>query len=157
LKEIYTRLGREEDIFRVSQSLIRAYAIEGRLAAAILESQNLLLRLPPESAVARSARHDMGNLNSLLLAQEELLEHKPEMYRMAEMLKHAYSKLDIEDKVESVSRKLARAYVLKKKWPQAREEYREILQRNPDDEEAKNALAQAESMITREATIPPTP
>jgi serine/threonine protein kinase len=157
LKEIYTQLDREEDIIRASQNLIRAYALEGRLAAAILESQNLLLRLPPESAVAGSVRHDMGNWNSLLEAQEALLEHKPEMYRMAEMLKHSYSKLDIEDKVESISRKLARAYMLKKKWPQAREEYREILQRNPDDGDIKQALAQVESMAAQEAAAPPTP
>jgi tetratricopeptide (TPR) repeat protein len=157
LKEIYTLLNREDDTIWTSQRLIRAYALEGRLAAAILESQNLLLRLAPESEVARSVRHDMGNWNSLLDAQEGLLEHKPEMYRLAEMLKHSYSKLDIEDKVESISRKLARAYALKKKWPQAREEYREILQRNPDDGDIKQALAEVESMISREAAIPPTP
>jgi hypothetical protein len=157
LKEIYTRLGREEEVIRASQSLIRAYALEGRLAAAILESQNLLLRLPSESAVARSLRHDMFNWNSLLDAQEELLEAKPEMYRMGEMLKHSYFKLDLEDKVESISRKLAQAYVLKKKWSQARDEYREILQRNPDDGVLKQALAEVESMLAREAATSPTP
>jgi tetratricopeptide (TPR) repeat protein len=150
-------LDREEDIIRTSQRLIRAYAIEGRIAEAILECQNLMLRLPPESDAWRSLRHDMYNWNSLLEAQEELIDGKPEMYRLAEMLKHAYSKLDTDDKIESISRKLARAYVLKKKWPQAQAEYRELLQRNPDDGDIKQALADVESMITREAAASPTP
>ena len=54
----------------------------------------------------------------------------------------------------SISRKLARAYVLKKKWSQALAEYTEILQRNPADLETKRALACVESILAQEADAP---
>jgi hypothetical protein len=52
--------------------------------------------------------------------------------------------LDIDDKLEYFTRKLAEAYVHKGKWPQAISEYRELLQRHPDDDAIKKILSDLE-------------
>jgi hypothetical protein len=46
-----------------------------------------------------------------------------------------------DDKREYFTRKLAHAYVLNGKWQWAISEYRELLQRHPDDDAIKKILA----------------
>ena len=151
LKDLYNRLKSEDAVIRVSEMLSQAYRRQGRWASAILENQNLLLRLPMNSKAAGEMRyrirHDTYNLNSQLDAAEEIIEVRPDNYRFLEMLKHSYSLLDIDDKRDRFSRMLARAYVVKQKWEQAIREYREILQRNPNDGDAVKALAEIEARI----------
>jgi len=151
LKDLYNRLKSEDAVIRVSEMLSQAYRRQGRWASAILENQNLLLRLPINSKAAGEMRyrirHDTYNLNAQLVACEELAEVRPDNYRFLEMLKHSYSLLDIDDKRDRFSRMLARAYVVKQKWEQAIREYREILQRNPNDGDAVKALAEIEARI----------
>jgi serine/threonine protein kinase len=154
LKDLYNRIGNEDAVIRVSQMLSEAYRRQGRWASAILENQNLLLRLPKDSPAVYSIRHDTYNLNSLIKAAEELIEHRPDDYRFLEMLKHTYSLLDIDDKRDRFSRMLARAYVVKQKWEQAIKEYREILQRSPNDGDAAKALADVEARIAATAGDP---
>ena len=89
LKQLYRQLHREEDTIRVSLRLIESYRREGRLASAVLEGQNLLLCLSPGSKLAVFVRHDMQNTGILLETQEELLDARPDMYRMGEFLKHS--------------------------------------------------------------------
>jgi serine/threonine protein kinase len=154
LKDLYNRMANEDAVIRVSELLSNAYRRQGRWASAILENQHLLLRLPNDSPAASSIRHDTYNLNALLDAAEKLIEVRPDDYRFLEMLKHSYSLLDIDDKRDRFSRKLAQAYVLKQKWEPAMREYREILQRNPNDGDAAKALADVEARIAATAGDP---
>jgi serine/threonine protein kinase len=154
LKDLYNRIGNEDAVIRVSQILSKAYRRQGRWASAILENQNLLLRLPKDSPAISSIRHDTDNMNGQIHALEYLAEFRPDNYRLLEMLKHAYSLLDIDDKRDRFSHKLAQAYVLKERWSQAIEEYREILQRNPNDGDAAKALADLEACIAATAGDP---
>jgi DNA-binding SARP family transcriptional activator len=93
-------------------------------------------------------------MNSQIESLESLAELRPDDYRFLEMLKHSYSLLDIDDKRDRFSRKLAQAYVLKQKWEPAMREYREILQRNPNDGDAAKALADVEARIAATAGDP---
>jgi serine/threonine protein kinase len=154
LKDLYNRMANEDAVIRVSELLSNAYRRQGRWASAILENQHLLLRLPNDSPAASNIRHDTYNLNALLDAAEMLIEVRPDDYRFLEMLKHSYSLLDIDDKRDRFSRKLAQAYVLKQKWEPAMREYREILQRNPNDGDAAKALADVEARIAATAGDP---
>ena len=154
LKDFYNRIGSEESVIRVSAMLSKAYRRQGRWASAILENQNLLLRLPKDSPAISSIRHDTDNMNGQMRALENLAEFSPDNYRFLEMLKHSYSLLDIDDKRDRFSRKLAQAYVLKQKWESAMREYREILQRNPNDGDAAKALSDLEARIAVKAGHP---
>ena len=53
----------------------------------------------------------------------------------------SYAILGNDDKREYFTRKLAHAYVLNGKWQRAISEYRELLQRHPDDDAIKKILA----------------
>jgi serine/threonine protein kinase len=151
LKDLYNRIGSEDAVIRISERLSNAYRRQGRWAAAILENQNLLLRLPTDSPAAKRIHHDTGNMNSHLEGLEKLVEFRPDDYRFLEMLKHSYSLLDIDDKHDRFSRMLARAYVRKEKWELAIKEYREVLHRDPNDGDAAEALAELEAQIARTA------
>jgi serine/threonine protein kinase len=154
LKDLYNRIGNEDAVIRVSVRLSNTYRRQGRWASAILENQNLLLRLPWDSPAAQRIRHDTLNTNCLLVGSEKLAELRPDDYRALEMLKHSYSLLDIDDKHDRFSRMLARAYVVKQKWEQAIKEYREIVQRSPNDSDAAKALADVEARLAATAGDP---
>ena len=130
LKEIHDRLKNEDDVIRLSEMLSTAYLRQRRWAAAIVENQNLLLRLPKNSAKAIEILDDTESLNKLLEASAELAQLRPDDPRRLETLKRAYSGLDLDNKPDCLSRLLAQAYVRKDKWEQALKEYREILHHN---------------------------
>ena len=130
LKEIHDRLENEEEVIRISELLSTAYLHQKRWAAAIVEDQKLLLRLPKNSPKAIEILDDPEGLNKLLEASAELAELRPDDHRRLETLKRAYSGLNLDNKPDRLSRLLAQAYVRKGKWEQALEEYREILHRN---------------------------
>ena len=154
LKDLYNRLKSEDEVIRVSEMLSKAYRRQGRLASAILENQNLLLRLPWDSPAISSIHHDTHQMDSMIKAFEAMAEARPDDYRFLEMLKLSFSLLDIDDKRDRFSHKLAQAYVLKQKWEPAMREYREILQRNPNDGDVAKALADVEARIAATAGDP---
>ena len=102
---------------------------------------NLLLRLPKNPAKTRALPDDAEDIDRLLDAGEELARLRPDDCRPLEMLKNAYSLLEIEDKRDHCSRLLAQAYERKYKWSQAIKEYREILRRHPNEGDVAFTLA----------------
>ncbi|MEY2539684.1 MAG: eukaryotic-like serine/threonine-protein kinase [Verrucomicrobiota bacterium] len=144
LKQVCDQLDNEEGSILASSRLAEIYRKQGRWAEAILEGQKLMLRLPKESKFFWEIKHQTHNTNILLLAYEEMAASRPAEYRLLEMLKRSYSILDIDDKREYFTRKLAEAYVHKGKWPQAISEYRELLQRHPDNDAIKKILSDLE-------------
>jgi serine/threonine protein kinase len=144
LKDIYNRLNYDEGSIAASLNLARIYRQQGRLAESVLEGQRLMLRLPKDSQMFKQVEHDTGNINGSILGYEALADMDATDYRLLERMKRWYALLDIDDKRERFSRKLAEAYVLKGKWPQAIAEYREIQQRQPDDATLPKILADLE-------------
>ena len=161
LKQICDQLDDEEGSILALRRLANIYRQQGRLAEAILEWQRLMLRLPKDSKLFWEVRHQIQNTNVLLVTLEEVARARPVEYPLLEILKRSYAILDIDDKREYFTRKLAEAYVLKRKWPQAISEYRELLQRHPrpacadcgasDDDAIKKILADLEERQHQEA------
>ena len=149
LKQICDQLNDDEGSILASRRLVDIYSRQGRLAEAILEGQKLMLRLPKDSKLFAEVKHDTGNLNRVLLCYEQLAEERPTEYRLLEILKRSYGILDIDDKREYCTRKLAEAYVLKRKWPRAISEYRDLLQWRPEDDAIKKILSDLEERERR--------
>jgi len=57
LKEAYTKLGREQDIIRVSKRIAEAYTEMGQLSSAILEYETVLQRRPDDVDVQTALRN----------------------------------------------------------------------------------------------------
>jgi serine/threonine protein kinase len=159
LKQVYDRLNYEDGSISATRKLVELYSHQGRLAEAILEGQKLMLRLPKDSKLFFEVRHQTNNLNTLLLMTEDQARKNPGFHVQLEYLKNAYSTLDIDDKREYFTRKLAEAYVLKRKWPQAISEYRELLHRHrparadcraSDDDVIKEIIADLEERQRQE-------
>jgi serine/threonine protein kinase len=144
LKQICDQLNNEEGSILASRRLADIYREQGRWAEAVLEWQKLMLRLPKDSKVFREIYHQTFNTNILLLVNEEMAAIRPADYRLLKMLKRSYSILDIDDKREYFTRKLAQAYAMKGKWSLAISEYRELLGRHPDDDGIKKILSDLE-------------
>ena len=150
LKQICDQLNDEEGSILASLRLAEIYRQQGRWAEAILEGQRLMLRLPKDSEVFREVKHQTHNLNVTLRAYEDLAENRPDDYRLLETLKRSYALLEIDDKREYFTRKLAEVYVLKGKLSRANREYRELLQRHPGDDAIKKILADLEERERQE-------
>jgi serine/threonine protein kinase len=150
LKQICDQLNDDDGSILASRRLADIYWRQGRLAEAILEGQKLMLRLPKDSELFWEIKHQTHNLNSTLRAYEELGEIRPADYRFLQILKRSYAILDIDDKREYFTRKLAEAYGLKGKWPQAISEYRDLLQRHPGDDGIKKILSDLEERERQE-------
>lgn len=144
LKRICDQLNNEEGSILASRRLADIYREQGRWAEAVLEGQKLMLRLPKDSETFWEVKHQTHNTNSLLVAYEGLAASRPGDYRLLKMLKHSYSILDIGDKREYFTRKLAQAYAMGRKWARAISEYREPLGRHPDDDAIKKTLSELE-------------
>ena len=94
---------------------------------------------------------------------EVITQSQPLDYQSLEILKEAYNKLGREQDAVNASKRIAAAYVQMGQLSSAILEYETILQRHPDDKEAKDALAQIESTATSipaeaavaEATVTP--
>jgi serine/threonine protein kinase len=131
---------------RTSWALAVSYRQQGQFALSILEHQRLLRMLsesePEHAKLIRDARHDMQGTMRMLETQHEIFRQSPAEYRYGEALKSSYIVLEMPDQRDDISRLLARAYVLKEKFPLAVTEYEEILRRYPADAEALKALAE---------------
>src|SRR5690348_10818146 len=57
LKEAYTKLGREQDVIRVSKRIAEAYTEMGQLSSAILEYETVLQRRPNDEDVQTALRN----------------------------------------------------------------------------------------------------
>jgi tetratricopeptide (TPR) repeat protein len=57
LKEAYTKLGREDDVIRVSKRIAEAYTEMGQLSSAILEYETVLQRRPDDMDVQTALRN----------------------------------------------------------------------------------------------------
>src|ERR1043166_2312830 len=144
LKQICDQLNHEEGSILASSRLIDIYQKQGRWAEAVLEGQKLMLRLPKDSNAFQQIKHDTNRNNYILRGFEQLAAMRPDEYRLQQMLKRSYSILDVDDKRDYFTRKLAEAYVLKQKWPQAISEYRELLEQHPEDDAIKKILSDLE-------------
>jgi tetratricopeptide (TPR) repeat protein len=76
---------------------------------------------------------------------EVITQSQPQDYQSLEILKEAYLKLNLEKEVVLTSKRIAQAYVQLGQLSSAILEYETILQRHPEDRDAKSAMAQIES------------
>ncbi len=76
---------------------------------------------------------------------EVITQSQPQDYQSLEILKEAYLKLNQEKEVVQTSKRIAQAYVQLGQLSSAILEYETILQRHPDDKDAKAAMAQIET------------
>jgi len=76
---------------------------------------------------------------------EVITQSQPSDYQSLEILKEAYYKLGREDDVKRTAKNIAKAYVQLGQLSSAILEYESILQRDPDDPEAKKALEDIEN------------
>jgi hypothetical protein len=76
---------------------------------------------------------------------EVITQSQPQDYQSLEILKEAYHKLGRASDVISVSKRIAKAYVMMGQISSAILEYESVLQRCPDDAEVLTALGELES------------
>jgi tetratricopeptide (TPR) repeat protein len=86
---------------------------------------------------------------------EVITQSQPQDYQSLEILKEAYLKLNLEKEVVQTSKRIAQAYVQLGQLSSAILEYETILQRHPDDSDAKAAMAQIESKANNLAAPQP--
>src|ERR1700735_4826698 len=75
---------------------------------------------------------------------EVIVQSQPSDTQSLEILKEAYSKLKREDDVVHTSKRIAHAYLQQGQLSSAILEYETVLQRRPDDREARTALKEIE-------------
>jgi len=73
LKEAYTKLGREQDVVRISKRIAEAYTEMGQLSSAILEYETVLQRRPDDEDV-HTALRTIENKASNAVAQTTVVE-----------------------------------------------------------------------------------
>jgi hypothetical protein len=76
---------------------------------------------------------------------EIITQSQPQDYQSLEILKEAYSKLERDQDLIRTARRIAQAYVQLGQLSSAILEYESILQRNPEDPEVLQALAEIEN------------
>jgi tetratricopeptide (TPR) repeat protein len=79
---------------------------------------------------------------------EVITQSQPHDYQSLEILREAYFKLGRERELVDTSKRIAKAYVQMGQLSSAILEYESILQRCPDDEETRGALAEIECKAT---------
>lgn len=91
---------------------------------------------------------EKGQLQQTIEMFEVITQSQPDDYQSLEILKEAYSKLGREEEALKVSRQLAQAYIQLGQYSSAIMEYESILERHPEDEKVREALAEIESKAT---------
>jgi tetratricopeptide (TPR) repeat protein len=86
---------------------------------------------------------------------EVITQSQPQDYQSLEILKEAYLKLGLESDVIQTSKRIAQAYVQLGQLSSAILEFETILQRHPEDRDAKEAMAQIESQANNLNKLPP--
>ena len=76
---------------------------------------------------------------------EAITQSQPQDYQSLEILKEAYTKLGREEDARRTSKRIAQAHVMMGQLSSAILEYEGLLQRYPDDEEVKAALAEIQN------------
>jgi len=85
---------------------------------------------------------------------EVITQSQPQDYQSLEILKEAYLKLGRDKEAVTTSKRIAEAYVQLGQLSSAILEYETILQRQPDDPEARAAMAQIENKANSLTTLP---
>ena len=75
---------------------------------------------------------------------EVIVQSQPSDTQSLEILKEAYYKLDREEDLINISKRIAEAYLMQGQLSSAILEYETVLQRRPDDQDVQNALRQIE-------------
>jgi tetratricopeptide (TPR) repeat protein len=75
---------------------------------------------------------------------EVIVQSQPSDTQSLEILKEAYYKLDREEDLINISKRIAEAYLMQGQLSSAILEYETVLQRRPDDEDVQNALRKIE-------------
>src|ERR1039458_3400360 len=86
---------------------------------------------------------------------EVITQSQPHDYQSLEILKEAYLKLGLESEVIETAKRIAQAYVHLGQLSSALLEFETILQRHPDDSDARQAMAQIESQANNLNKPPP--
>lgn len=77
LKEAYSKLGREEDVVRISRGIAQAYVQLGQLSSAILEYESILQRHPDDPEVLTALGQIENQANSLSASPGGTTESEP--------------------------------------------------------------------------------
>jgi len=86
---------------------------------------------------------------------EVICQSQPQDYQSLEILKESYSKLGNDAKVVETSKRIAKAYVELGQLSSAILEFETILQRHPDDADARAAMAEIENKANNLSNLPP--
>lgn len=89
--------------------------------------------------------NDEAQLQQTIEMFEAITQTQPQDYQSLEILKEVYQKLGRDKDVANTSKRIAQAYVMMGQLSSAILEYESVLQRCPDDAEAKAALSEIES------------
>ncbi|HVU26923.1 MAG TPA: hypothetical protein VHG71_04215 [Verrucomicrobiae bacterium] len=95
-------------------------------------------------ATATITADEQSQLMQTIEMFEVIVQSQPDDCQSLEILKEAYTKLEREEDIVNTSKRIAQAYVGTGQLSSAILEYETILQRRPNDTEAKNALKQIE-------------
>lgn len=94
------------------------------------------------------SQSEIAQLMQTIEMFEVIAQSQPLDYQSLEILKEAYSKLGQEEQVIKTAKRIAEAYVQLGQFSSAILEYESILQRHPEDEEARAALREIEARAT---------
>jgi tetratricopeptide (TPR) repeat protein len=107
------------------------------------------------AAATTLSQSEVAQLMQTIEMFEVIAQSQPLDYQSLEILKEAYAKLGQEEQVIKTAKRIAQAYVQLGQFSSAILEYESILQRHPDDEEARAALREIEARAS--SLAPPTP
>lgn len=97
------------------------------------------------ATAANPIANDEAQLQGTIDMFEAITQSQPQDYQSLEILKEAYQKLGRDKDVANTSKRIAQAYVMMGQLSSAILEYESVLQRCPDDADAKAALSEIAS------------
>jgi tetratricopeptide (TPR) repeat protein len=97
------------------------------------------------ATAATTIANDEAQLQGTIDMFEAITQSQPQDYQSLEILKEAYQKLGRDKDVANTSKRIGQAYVMMGQLSSAILEYESVLQRCPEDAEAKAALSEIES------------
>jgi len=124
-----------------------------------LDNAGRSVTIPAKSMSSSLTTSEEQQLLQTIEMFKVITQSQPQDVQSLEILKEAYFKLSLQREVVDTSKRIAEAYVQLGQLSSAIMEYETILQRNPDDADVQNALAEIEhktsSFATRPAAVEP--
>lgn len=100
------------------------------------------------NSTSAALANDEAQIQGTIDMFEAITQSQPQDYQSLEILKEAYQKLGRDKDVANTSKRIAQAYVMMGQLSSAIMEYESVIQRCPDDAEARAALADLESQAS---------